>query len=181
MSSSIAMLNQGMLEDQEGLVASHMGFYTSASSAWASPPLGYQHLKTIINHDPSSTSSSMGGELACHLSESLSSMASKHRDISAAAFGICEFGASSMQRSTGNIWPWGDMDGGAPSKRSAIEDHLSVATMKLKKAKARRKVREPRFCFKTMSDVDVLDDGYKWRKYGQKVVKNTQHPRIRNE
>jgi hypothetical protein len=38
-------------------------------------------------------------------------------------------------------------------------------------------VREPRFCFKTMSDVDVLDDGYKWRKYGQKVVKNTQHPR----
>jgi hypothetical protein len=33
-------------------------------------------------------------------------------------------------------------------------------------AKTRRKVREPRFCFKTMSDVDVLDDGYKWRKYG---------------
>jgi hypothetical protein len=29
-----------------------------------------------------------------------------------------------------------------------------------------------------MSDVDVLDDGYKWRKYGQKVVKNTQHPRL---
>ena len=53
--------------------------------------------------------------------------------------------------------------------------------MRMKKAggggKARRKVREPRFCFKTMSDVDVLDDGYKWRKYGQKIVKNTQHPR----
>ncbi|KAJ9670904.1 hypothetical protein PVL29_027071 [Vitis rotundifolia] len=49
--------------------------------------------------------------------------------------------------------------------------------MKMKKIKARRKVREPRFCFKTMSEVDVLDDGYKWRKYGQKVVKNTQHPR----
>lgn len=38
-------------------------------------------------------------------------------------------------------------------------------------------MREPRFCFKTLSEVDVLDDGYKWRKYGQKVVKNTQHPR----
>ncbi|CAN6442240.1 unnamed protein product [Victoria cruziana] len=49
--------------------------------------------------------------------------------------------------------------------------------MKMKKVKARRKVREPRFCFKTMSEIDVLDDGYKWRKYGQKVVKNTQHPR----
>ncbi|KAK3164075.1 hypothetical protein QOZ80_1AG0012330 [Eleusine coracana subsp. coracana] len=59
---------------------------------------------------------------------------------------------------------------------------LGVGAVRMKKAgsgsgKARRKVREPRFCFKTMSDVDVLDDGYKWRKYGQKVVKNTKHPR----
>ncbi|KAK9015507.1 hypothetical protein V6N11_006612 [Hibiscus sabdariffa] len=44
------------------------------------------------------------------------------------------------------------------------------------KVKARRKLREPRFCFQTRSDVDVLDDGYKWRKYGQKVVKNSLHP-----
>lgn len=52
-----------------------------------------------------------------------------------------------------------------------------VSTLKMKKLKTRRKVREPRFCFKTLSEVDVLDDGYRWRKYGQKVVKNTQHPR----
>ncbi|KAL6008338.1 WRKY transcription factor [Asimina triloba] len=45
------------------------------------------------------------------------------------------------------------------------------------KVKMRRKLREPRFCFQTRSDVDVLDDGYKWRKYGQKVVKNSLHPR----
>lgn len=38
-------------------------------------------------------------------------------------------------------------------------------------------MRDPRFCFQTRSDVDVLDDGYKWRKYGQKVVKNCLHPR----
>ena len=46
----------------------------------------------------------------------------------------------------------------------------SAATEK-NKLKIRRKLREPRFCFQTRSDVDVLDDGYKWRKYGQKVVK----------
>ncbi|KAI3971358.1 hypothetical protein MKX01_008202, partial [Papaver californicum] len=40
----------------------------------------------------------------------------------------------------------------------------------------RRKLRVPRFCFQTRSEVDVLDDGYKWRKYGQKVVKNSLHP-----
>uniref|UniRef100_A0A0D9Y476 WRKY domain-containing protein n=2 Tax=Oryza glumipatula TaxID=40148 RepID=A0A0D9Y476_9ORYZ len=68
---------------------------------------------------------------------------------------------------------------------AAAQHHLGVGAVRMKKVggggggggKARRKVREPRFCFKTMSDVDVLDDGYKWRKYGQKVVKNTQHPR----
>jgi hypothetical protein len=38
-------------------------------------------------------------------------------------------------------------------------------------------MRVPRFSFQTRSDVDVLDDGYKWRKYGQKVVKNSLHPR----
>ncbi|KAJ8643978.1 hypothetical protein MRB53_005726 [Persea americana] len=69
------------------------------------------------------------------------------------------------------------MGEGLGSKRQIGDNNLAIAAMKMKKVKARRKVREPRFCFKTMSDVDVLDDGYKWRKYGQKVVKNTQHPR----
>ena len=30
---------------------------------------------------------------------------------------------------------------------------------------------------KTTSDVDLLDDGYRWRKYGQKVVKGNKNPR----
>jgi hypothetical protein len=81
---------------------------------------------------------------------------------------------------------WGDQVSDClMSKRSSVGDdhhqhnhHIGISsTIKMKKMKGRRKVREPRFCFKTMSDVDVLDDGYKWRKYGQKVVKNTQHPR----
>jgi hypothetical protein len=38
-------------------------------------------------------------------------------------------------------------------------------------------VREPRVIVQTPSDVDILDDGYKWRKYGQKVVKGNDHPR----
>lgn len=49
--------------------------------------------------------------------------------------------------------------------------------MEKNNVKTRRKMRDPRFCFQTRSDVDVLDDGYKWRKYGQKVVKNCLHPR----
>ncbi|OIW04007.1 hypothetical protein TanjilG_30283 [Lupinus angustifolius] len=39
-----------------------------------------------------------------------------------------------------------------------------------------KKVRE-KFSFKTKSEVDILDDGYKWRKYGKKMVKNNPNPR----
>ncbi|CAA2955098.1 probable WRKY transcription factor 75 [Olea europaea subsp. europaea] len=39
------------------------------------------------------------------------------------------------------------------------------------------KNREPRFAFHTRSQVEVLDDGYRWRKYGQKLVKNNKFPR----
>ncbi|MQL98096.1 hypothetical protein Taro_030810 [Colocasia esculenta] len=40
-----------------------------------------------------------------------------------------------------------------------------------------KKVNRPRFAFQTRSPDDVLDDGYRWRKYGQKTVKNSAHPR----
>jgi WRKY transcription factor 33 len=40
-----------------------------------------------------------------------------------------------------------------------------------------RTVREPRVVVHTLSDIDVLDDGYRWRKYGQKVVKGNPNPR----
>ncbi|CAH9076735.1 unnamed protein product [Cuscuta europaea] len=34
-----------------------------------------------------------------------------------------------------------------------------------------------KFVFKTKSDIDVLDDGYKWRKYGKKKVRSSPNPR----
>lgn len=34
-----------------------------------------------------------------------------------------------------------------------------------------------RYAIKTTTDADVIDDGYRWRKYGQKPVKNSDHPR----
>ncbi|GAA0146396.1 DNA-binding transcription factor [Lithospermum erythrorhizon] len=40
-----------------------------------------------------------------------------------------------------------------------------------------KKYEPPRIAFHTKSSEDILDDGYKWRKYGQKSVKNSSHPR----
>ncbi|KAK4745561.1 hypothetical protein SAY87_011873 [Trapa incisa] len=34
-----------------------------------------------------------------------------------------------------------------------------------------------RVAFRTKSEVDTLQDGYKWRKYGKKMVKNSPYPR----
>ncbi|XP_010252876.1 PREDICTED: probable WRKY transcription factor 2 [Nelumbo nucifera] len=42
---------------------------------------------------------------------------------------------------------------------------------------ASRAIREPRVVVQTTSEVDILDDGYRWRKYGQKVVKGNPNPR----
>lgn len=41
-----------------------------------------------------------------------------------------------------------------------------------------RKHTKHRFAFQTRSADDILDDGYRWRKYGQKAVKNSSFPRF---
>ncbi|XP_049932396.1 probable WRKY transcription factor 2 [Nymphaea colorata] len=57
------------------------------------------------------------------------------------------------------------------SKRRKIESSAIEASL------SSRAVREPRVVVQTTSEVDVLDDGYRWRKYGQKVVKGNPNPR----
>ncbi|GMH30123.1 hypothetical protein Nepgr_031966 [Nepenthes gracilis] len=44
-------------------------------------------------------------------------------------------------------------------------------------ANGSRTVREPRVVVQTTSEIDILDDGFRWRKYGQKVVKGNPNPR----
>ncbi|KAJ8451500.1 hypothetical protein Cgig2_018134 [Carnegiea gigantea] len=54
------------------------------------------------------------------------------------------------------------------------------AELKKKKkgiAALEKKIRKHRYAFQTRSQVDILDDGYRWRKYGQKAVKNNKFPR----
>lgn len=45
------------------------------------------------------------------------------------------------------------------------------------KKKVQKRIRQQRFAFVTKSEVDHLEDGYRWRKYGQKAVKNSPFPR----
>ncbi|KAL3584024.1 hypothetical protein D5086_015085 [Populus alba] len=50
----------------------------------------------------------------------------------------------SLQRSRANLWAWGEVNECLSRKRSGSgEDHLGLSSIKMKKIKARRKVREP--------------------------------------
>ncbi|PIN21066.1 hypothetical protein CDL12_06243 [Handroanthus impetiginosus] len=57
------------------------------------------------------------------------------------------------------------------SKRRRIDTYASDMSG------ATRAIREPRVVVQTTSEVDILDDGYRWRKYGQKVVRGNPNPR----
>ncbi|CAA2998233.1 probable WRKY transcription factor 57 [Olea europaea subsp. europaea] len=67
-----------------------------------------------------------------------------------------------------------------PEKSLASGDSsakLPAETASKARKKVQKRIRQPRFAFVTKSEVDHLEDGYRWRKYGQKAVKNSPFPR----
>ncbi|XP_061375528.1 probable WRKY transcription factor 12 isoform X2 [Gastrolobium bilobum] len=163
--TSQTIVNHSLFEDQDQ-IPTQMGFIPFSANL-TFPSLGcHPSLKSISVIAPS-LSSEAANSTANFAETLLATSVQKPQDLTSI------FGGGSRV----NSGAWGEVTDYLIGKRSGGDDqYLGVSAMKMKKIKARRKVREPRFCFKTMSDVDVLDDGYKWRKYGQKVVKNTQHP-----
>ncbi|CAI8617783.1 unnamed protein product [Vicia faba] len=62
-------------------------------------------------------------------------------------------------------------------KEEQGQENTKNGNNKVDKKKGEKKQKEPRFAFMTKSEVDQLEDGYRWRKYGQKAVKNSPYPR----
>ncbi|KAL3632264.1 hypothetical protein CASFOL_025248 [Castilleja foliolosa] len=96
-------------------------------------------------------------------------LAAENRPISSASFSASETGVEEDSSSL-------DLN---PKLLSDKEDHdfkSKNSSGKIKK-KSEKKQRETRFAFKTKSEIDNLEDGYRWRKYGQKAVKNSPFPR----
>ncbi|KAE8733546.1 putative WRKY transcription factor 20 [Hibiscus syriacus] len=64
-----------------------------------------------------------------------------------------------------------DVDDDDPfSKRRKMDGGIDITPVV-------KPIREPRVVVQTVSEVDILDDGYRWRKYGQKVVRGNPNPR----
>ncbi|XP_075518040.1 putative WRKY transcription factor 24 [Primulina tabacum] len=65
------------------------------------------------------------------------------------------------------------------SSVSRITEGEGIVRSNIGKCGKRRRYKNipARVAFHTRSSEDILDDGYKWRKYGQKSVKDSIHPR----
>ncbi|XP_071722326.1 probable WRKY transcription factor 26 [Rutidosis leptorrhynchoides] len=86
---------------------------------------------------------------------------------SSASFGEDDFEQASSMSKSGD-----DHDNEPEAKRWKGETESEAIS-----GPGNRTVREPRIVVQTTSDIDILDDGYRWRKYGQKVVKGNPNPR----
>ncbi|XP_062219558.1 WRKY transcription factor WRKY71-like [Phragmites australis] len=64
---------------------------------------------------------------------------------------------------------------GAPPPMPVVPDAAGCSHARGAAAVGAR--RPDRIAFRTRSEDEVLDDGYKWRKYGKKSVKNSPNPR----
>uniref|UniRef100_J3NDN2 WRKY transcription factor WRKY24 n=2 Tax=Oryza brachyantha TaxID=4533 RepID=J3NDN2_ORYBR len=69
-----------------------------------------------------------------------------------------------------------DMDDGE-SRPHEADDKDSDSKKRNIQISSQRTSGEAKIIVQTTSEVDLLDDGYRWRKYGQKVVKGNPHPR----
>lgn len=68
-------------------------------------------------------------------------------------------------------------DGSQSIGSSSNSSHLQGNSSRGIGIRQAQKGTKERVAFKTKSQVEILDDGFKWRKYGKKMVKNSPNPR----
>nr|AYD59720.1 WRKY transcription factor 61 [Ziziphus jujuba] len=117
---------------------------------------------------PTKRSSSQSFQTSGYTNSGISDQSNTVQEDSSDSIGEDDFERNSPTHNSG-----GDNDENEPeSKRWKGENENEGYS-----ASGNRTVREPRIVVQTTSEIDILDDGYRWRKYGQKVVKGNPNPR----
>ncbi|CAA3019281.1 probable WRKY transcription factor 51, partial [Olea europaea subsp. europaea] len=62
------------------------------------------------------------------------------------------------------------------SSSTPLASNMQVLLHLRRKVKKYKTNDEFRFAFRTKSTLEIMDDGFKWRKYGKKMVKNNPNP-----
>ncbi|KAK6934701.1 WRKY domain [Dillenia turbinata] len=147
---------------------------TDGESVWASSEKGAAGGTEWKHENVEVTSSTSMGPEYCNPSASLQPQNGSHFESGDAVDASSTFSNDEDEddRAThGSVSLGYDGEGDeSESKRRKIEAYAEMNG-------AIRGIREPRVVVQTTSEVDILDDGYRWRKYGQKVVKGNPNPR----
>ncbi|GAU19512.1 hypothetical protein TSUD_77560 [Trifolium subterraneum] len=72
-----------------------------------------------------------------------------------------------------------DVKPGNASNIHVKKAELSQKTIRKEtsRQKGGKETMKHKYVFQTRSQIDILDDGFRWRKYGEKSVKNNKYPR----
>ncbi|KAJ8530615.1 hypothetical protein K7X08_023496 [Anisodus acutangulus] len=114
----------------------------------------------IVTHTEIEISSSLSGALIVH-SEHVSTELASERPVS----NECD----EIKDTATAIGKEHDDEPSVKRMKTTVETPILSSSSKA--------VSESKIVVQTRSEVDILDDGFKWRKYGQKVVKGNHHPR----
>ncbi|KAL8171846.1 hypothetical protein V2J09_023650 [Rumex salicifolius] len=133
---------------------------TKVGSEWRSEGLDITSSTSVVTElsDPHSNNQKPVGPLESAETPELASTLASHDEEEDA-------------NTQGSLSVGEDDDMETESKRRKRESSL------IESALGSRALREPRVIVQIESEIDIIDDGYRWRKYGQKVVKGNPNPR----
>ncbi|KAF0924297.1 hypothetical protein E2562_009997 [Oryza meyeriana var. granulata] len=159
-------------------VGAHAALYHHPVSGLPAPAGDAYSMSSYFSHGGSSTSSS-----ASSFSAALGATTPPLADPSGAQFDISEFffddapaPAAVFNGPPAAVLPDGASHGAAASA-AAHATRSAAETVPAPPPPPVERPRTERIAFRTRSEIEILDDGYKWRKYGKKSVKNSPNPR----
>ncbi|XP_073126990.1 uncharacterized protein [Henckelia pumila] len=135
--------------------------YNTISSAFDLSCSSSDH-HAVYNHSVNINDSSNQNVVSAAENPALSTNSSV--SVSSSEAGAAEEEGSSRSKMK-DLYPKVCEDGDVKSKKDKAKN------------KKEKRPREARYAFMTKTEIDILDDGYRWRKYGQKAVKNSPFPR----
>ncbi|TVU20452.1 EcWRKY-50, partial [Eragrostis curvula] len=138
----------------------------------------FSSMSSYFSHGGSSTSTSSA---ASSFSAALGAPAPPLvADPSAAQFDISEYLFDDAAQQGVFAAPHAAADAPPPPPPADSSSHGGAGASAAARSAAEalpERPRTERIAFRTRSEIEILDDGYKWRKYGKKSVKNSPNPR----
>ncbi|KAI4381374.1 hypothetical protein MLD38_007449 [Melastoma candidum] len=140
------------------------------------PPLEPHHNSAYLNDDHDSVLSEFGWGLGGEFDP----IGGGHSPSSSGLFSLPIRGGEAAATTTTTTTTSNQSEGSSEDQLEEAgkgEDMPSPEMTNKGAKKVEKRIRQPRVAFLTKSEIDNLEDGYRWRKYGQKAVKNSPFPR----